>query len=268
MAKTKKKKNSSVKKVLKKDSNIENKKALNVQNEKESNVENKNALDVENKKDSKINDLTSAKSSQKISNSEKKVVKEIDNKMAFGVIGLLGLIVLVLFYMLFFYSPYTYSFVVNDVPYYSNYYTPTSFFNTIRNEKTVYVSPMIVENDISPTVVNSMQLWNVILNLQGVNVIQLLRVYNPDFSYCQTNDGNVNASNFLTKEECQVVLNSDNWIILIEEGKTRVIIDEKKVSIFSSRVNSSVVNFSVIKEIFPDAEEAFDLINQRIYGIQ
>jgi hypothetical protein len=257
MAKTTKKKSSSVKKVLKKDANkiVQNKKALSVENKKDFNV----------KSNIKLNDLTSAKN---VSSSEKKVVKEIDNKMAFGVIGLLALIVLVLFYMLFFYSPYTYSFVVNDVPYYSNYYTPTSFFNTIKDEKTVYVSPMIVENDISPTFVNSMQLWNVILNLQGVNVIQLLRVHDPDFSYCQTNDGNVNASNFLTKEDCQNILKSDNWIILIEEGRTRVIIDEKKVSIFSSRVNSSVVNFSVIKEIFPDAEKAFDLINQRIYGIQ
>ncbi|MDD3083694.1 MAG: hypothetical protein PHP82_01595 [Candidatus ainarchaeum sp.] len=220
------------------------------------------------KKESKI--INAVIEDKKTSDVKEKVIKkQVDNKKAFLSLGLLILVVLILFYFLFFYSPYKYSFTINNVPYYSNYYTPSSFFNTIKNEKIVFVSPLLEEENISPIMVNSMQLWNVVLNANNVNVVQLIRVTkNGELSYCQTNDGNVEINKVLSLQECNVLLNNNNWVVFIDEGKTSVIIEENKVKVFSPRIESSMVNFSVIKEIFPNAQESLDIINQKIYGIQ
>lgn len=214
----------------------------------------------------------------KDSSREKKVVVKknnivgkdiVDDKKAFLVIGLLVLIVVVLFYFLFFHSPYKYSFVVDSIPYHSNYYTPTEFFNIISSEKTVFVSPVFEENNINPSVFNAMQLWNVILNASGVQTVLLVRVSeNNVLSYCRTNSGLVEVDEIISLEECNNIISSDKWVVLLEQGSERVVIEENKAIIFSSIENSSFVSYSVIKQIFPNAESVFDMINQKIYGIQ
>lgn len=197
------------------------------------------------------------------------VIHHVDDKKAFLIIGASIILLLIFFYFLFVYSPYKYSFVVNDVSFNSNYYTPNSFFNIIKNEKTVYVSPALQENNISPIMVNSMQLWNIVLNYNKINVIQLIRVYEDgELKYCQTNNGALEVSDMVNSEECNAIINDSNWIILINEGKPSVIIEKNKV-IVSSRVDdSSLINFMVIKSIFPNAQEILDLVNQKIYGVK
>jgi hypothetical protein len=248
--------------------NNSNKSNLNKNNLTKSNLSKNNSSNDNLKKESKI--VSAVIEDKKVSDVKEKIVKkQINDKKAFFLIGFAVILLLILFYSLFFYNPYKYSFVINDVPYNSNYFTPNGFFNVIKNESEVFVSPALNEKDVSPIVVNAMQLWNVILNFQGTKVIQLVRVFDDgQLVYCQTNDGNVELNKVLSKQDCEEILNGKEWVVLINEGKIGVIIEENKVIISSPRDESSVINFIVIKEIFPDAQQAFDIINQKIYGIK
>jgi flagellar biosynthesis GTPase FlhF len=199
---------------------------------------------------------------------EVKKQKEIENKKAIVIIGIALIIVLVLFYFVFFYSPYKYQFSVSGLTYKSNYYTPNEFFNIVKEQDAIFISPVLEEGRASPIIANAMNIWQVVLIMNDINAIQLIRVVDEDneLMYCYTNNGNPENSTQLTIDECDEI-RENNYVINIEEGKEQVIIGENSVSIYSSESSSSLVSFAVLKEIFPNAQESLDKVNEKIYGI-
>ncbi len=235
------------------------------------------------KKNSKKLESKIKKTVKEVGKETKKTVKEIENetrtskktkeienwKVITTILILIIIIIGGLFLILTEIPFYKYSFEVNGVPYYSDYYTPGEFLQTIKQEEKVFVSPILREDEISLTTVNALLLWNVVLNINGVEVEQLIRVKEGnELKYCYTNEGKVELNEQITVEECEQKLRSDNWIILIEEGRERVIIDWKKVIVTSPEQRTSMTNFAIIEEIFPNAREALEKVNQIIYGIQ
>lgn len=236
--KTKKKNNKITKK---------NKEKVSVSNEK-------NIINIENK----IN-----------MNSEKKIIKkkEISNKKAYAVIALVIIVILVALYFAFV-PQYKYVFNVNGIPYYSNYYTPTEFSNFVKNLDVIYVSPALIETNVNPSIVNSMNLWQVVLIMNGVDAVQLVRAVDNDgkLLYCSTNNGDPTQNVQLSIDECNNIMNN-NFVVKIETGSERVVLEANSITVYSSSAIVSNVNFAVIKDIFPNAQEALDIVNEKIYGI-
>jgi hypothetical protein len=86
------------------------------------------------------------------------------------------------------------SFERNGVHYYSNDYSPVEFFGAIKDANEIYVSPGLIEGKADQLVVNSMNLWQVVLIAEGRKAIQLVRAYDSESGqregrllYCQTN---------------------------------------------------------------------------------
>ena len=52
-----------------------------------------------------------------------------------------------------------------------------------------------------------------------------------------------------------------------EEGSARALIEKNKLSVFAREEIASQVNFIVMLEIFPNAREALDIVNEKIYGL-
>ncbi len=114
-----------------------------------------------------------------------------------------------------------------------------------------------------------MNLWQIVLIGNKITPIQLIRVTeNKELIYCYTNFGNVTDSNQISIEQCNSVLNNkENFVIFIEEANTGVFLENNRMTISSSEVQAGQVNFTVIKEIFTNAQEILDMVNQKIYGI-
>ena len=163
-----------------------------------------------------------------------------------------------------------YSFEIQGIPYCSNTYTPTTFFNEFSQNKMVYVSPILDELGADQFTVNAMNLWQVVLIGNNISATQLIRVrVNGQISYCYTNVGDVQTAEKITLEECNQILNNkENAVVFLEEGKEKVVMESNKIWIYSS--TSKVVgqvNFAIIKQIFPNAQSILDKVNEKIYGI-
>jgi hypothetical protein len=206
---------------------------------------------------------TNKKTKQK----KKKQIPKLSKNNIYIILG--SIIVLIIIILLFFNQSYTYQINRSGINYYSNEFTPTESFNQLKNQETVYVSPLLEENNASVFFTNAMNLWQIVLIGNDINAIQLIRVEeNNEFVYCYTNEGNVKESKQITVEECNQILNNeDNFKVLIEEGSSRVILENNKISVFSSEENSGITNFSVIREAFVNAQNILDIVNQKIYGI-
>ncbi len=240
-------------KTKKKNANVKRKSKIKDM-EKVNVVSGKNIINIENK----IN-----------VNSEKKIFKkkEISNKKAYALIALVIVVILIALYFAFV-PQYKYSFNVGGLPYYSNYYTPTEFSNFVKNLDVVYVSPALVETNVNPSIVNAMNLWQVVLIMNGVDAVQLVRAVDSQgkLLYCSTNNGDPTQNIQLSIDECNNVMNN-NFVVKIETGNEKVILEANSITIYSSSAIISNVNFAVIKDIFPNAQEALDIVNEKIYGI-
>lgn len=235
--------------------------------QKKKNVNKKPKKEKSTKKEVKVK-----KESSKLNSSEKKVVKE-KNKFDFKLVLLviLAIVLLVVVYIQFS-SPnggYTYFFNRGGINYYSNILTPTESFTQLKQQSVIYVSPILEENNASAHLTNAMNLWQVVLIGNKITPIQLIRVReNNELVYCYTNFGNVTDSNKISIENCNNILNNkENFIILIEEGNNGVLLENNKMKITSLESQAGQVNFAVIKEIFSNAQEILDIVNQKIYGI-
>ena len=160
---------------------------------------------------------------------------------------------------------------INGLYYCSNQYTPSVFFEEFKNLDEIYVSPALVEGEFESLEVNALLLWQVTLNSEQKNSIQLIRAvdeYN-NLIYCSTNDGNIFNEKRLSKEECQLILNNQNkFFVLMEKGPEKVILEKNKIIIYSSNYKVvSQINFEVIKQIFSDAEKYRLIVNESIAGL-
>jgi len=163
-----------------------------------------------------------------------------------------------------------FSFSIQGIDYCSNTHTPTTFFNEFSQNETVYVSPILDEIGADQLNVNAMNLWQVVLIGNDINVTQLIRVrVNDQISYCYTNLGDVKTAEKMDLDECNKILNDPvTAVVMLEEGREKVVMDGKKIYIYSS--TSKVVgqvNFAIIKQIFPNAQSILDVVNEKIYGI-
>ena len=193
--------------------------------------------------------------------------KEIDDKVAaIGVI--LVVIAIITLFNMFFVPAYAYNFEVNGINYSSNYFTPSEFKEIIKNQDLVYVSPVFEENNAEPIMANAMNLWQVVLIVNHIEAIQLIRSVDSENNllYCNTNYGDPTKNVILEADECKTILNN-NFSVFIETGNPNVILDQNAIIIYSNSGNMSNVNFSVISEVFPNAKEALDIVNEKIYGI-
>lgn len=204
---------------------------------------------------------------------KEEVSKENTEKKEFDIkVPLLVFLLLVLgvvFYFNLINSGYLYEINRGGVTYYSNTLTPSESFNQLRNASEVYVSPVLEENNASVFFTNAMNLWQVVLIGNNVPAVQLIRVKtNNEIVYCYTNFGSVQDSNQLTLEECNQILgDEDNFVVFINEGNKKVILDNNRINVYSSQRDAGIQNFNILKEVFPNAQNILDAVNQRIYGI-
>ncbi|MBT4870084.1 MAG: hypothetical protein HON47_00730 [Candidatus Diapherotrites archaeon] len=163
-----------------------------------------------------------------------------------------------------------FNFTIQGIDYCSNTTVPETFFGEFEQNETVYISPILDEVGADQLVVNAMNLWQVVLIGNEIDAIQLIRVKKEDqISYCFTNDGDVKTAERIELAECNNILNdSANAVVFLEEGREKVLMENKKIWIYSS--TSKVVgqvNFAIIKQIFPNAQNILDIVNEKIYGI-
>ena len=163
-----------------------------------------------------------------------------------------------------------FSFTIQGIDYCSNTTVPETFFEEFEQNDLVYISPILDEVGADQLVVNAMNLWQVVLIGNEIDVVQLIRVRaNDQINYCYTNEGDVKTAEQITLEECNNILNDPaNAVLFLEEGREKVVMNNKKIWIYSS--TSKVVgqvNFAIIKQIFPNAQNILDIVNEKIYGI-
>ncbi len=259
---------------VKKETN--NKKIKNKRNDLKKTKKNNTKKETKtNKAESKTNNKVEIKIENKVNISKKKISNNklsSSDKKKIVLLGLVAIMLILVFAMLviFPFGFYKYSFPVNGIYFLSNEHTPTSFVQEFRNADTIYISPLMVENKVQPLMVNSLNLWQVVSIMNGKQAIQLIRVADDsgNIQHCYTNNGDPTQNELVEVSKCLEVLNdNEKTRVLIEEGRERVMIEKNKVTVFSSIGVMSQVNFIVISEIFPNAQEALDIINQKIYGI-
>jgi len=163
-----------------------------------------------------------------------------------------------------------FGFTIGGISYCSNTYVPEAFFEEFRENELVYVSPILDEIGADQFVVNAMNLWQVILIGNEIDAVQLIRVKaDGQINYCYTNQGDVKTAKEITLEECNNILNNpENAVVFLEDGREKVLLENKKMWIYSS-TNKVIgqVNFAVIKQMFPNAQTILDIVNEKIYGI-
>lgn len=218
------------------------------------------------KKEDKKSSNKKTTKNEESSKSSKKNNFKFDKKWLIGIAILI--IIIIIFYFLFV-PQYAYQINRGRLNYYSNTQTPSESFNQLKASEIVYVSPILEENNASVFFTNAMNLWQVILIGNGIETVQLIRVTeNNEFVYCYTNEGDVKGNKQITVEECNQILNNkNNFVVLIEEGERKVILENNKIVVYSSEQYSGQVNFAILKEAFNNAQVILDTVNQKIYGI-
>lgn len=184
---------------------------------------------------------------------------------------LIVVIIFVFVYLFFFQNKYTFVVESNGITYYSNDYTPTTFFEEFKQNKTIYVSPLANENGFHNLTANAMNLWLVVLTGNNINPVQLIRMENNgELIYCQTNQGDVMVSEQISAEECNAILNnSENAVVLINiTGKNEVFMQKNKIIVNAQSENVvGQANFFVLKKGFSNAEEIVLKVNTGISNI-
>ncbi len=206
------------------------------------------------------------------SKSIKKNSSEVNSNLKkFFIPSIITIIILAIVYLFFFQNNYAFVVESNGITYYSNEYTPTTFFEEFKQNKTIYISPLANENGFHNLTANAMNLWLVVLTGNNISPVQLIRVEsNGELMYCQTNQGDVMVSEQISAEECNAILNNpENAIVLINiTGKNEVFMQKNKIIVNAQ--SESVVgqaNFFVLKKGFSNAEEIVLKVNTGISNI-
>jgi len=182
------------------------------------------------------------------------------------------LIIVAWVFIVFLPNQYRFSFTVDDVPYYSNDYTPTEFFNIVKDSNSFVVSIALLDGNTDPWAVNSMNLWIVALNSNSKKTVVVTRTVDVfgDIKSCLTNDGNLMQSREISKDACLAILNdpSPTKINLHNGGDNKVILYPNRADIFaqSGRLNSTL-NYLVIKNIFTNFDTTLSIINEKINAV-
>ncbi len=195
----------------------------------------------------------------------KKMASKKSTILFFGT-GAIVLLIIISIWVLFFYSPYRFSVNIDGYNYLSNEETPSVFFEQLKQENEFYISPVFVEGTTEQMVVNSSQLWIVLLNYNQVSAIQLIRVTDTtgNLNECYTNWGDTKKSEVLSAENCQNLINDANKAhIFIDKGGTeQVVLEGKNVYIsYSSTAKVSDVSLSALEQLYPDARATLERIN-------
>ncbi len=203
-------------------------------------------------------------------NKTTKTIKKSNNNLTL-IVGII-VVILVIGAISFslFYTPYDYAFKLNGISYYSNEYTPSEFFEVLKTKEQVFISPIMEDGKASPIFANVLNLWQVVLISNEIDAVQLIRTTDSSGNLmgCYTNNGSVTQSELISVDACNIILNSqDNFVIVPEVGNARVLIEKNKLSVFAREEIASQVNFIVMSEIFPNAREALDRVNEKIYGL-
>jgi hypothetical protein len=200
---------------------------------------------------------------KQIKNTKKKI-----NSLQLIAGAVIVVLIIAIIYFSFFYSPYTYAFKVNGIPHYSNEYVPTEFFEIVKAQETIYVSPIMEDGKASPIFANVLNLWQIVLISNDINAIQLIRTTDSsgNLKGCYTNFGDVMQSEMISVEECNLIIQNE-FVILPEEGNPSVLMEGNKLYVFANEEIASQINFVVMSEIFPNARDALDIINETIYGL-
>jgi hypothetical protein len=206
------------------------------------------------------------------SKSVKKNSSEVNSNLKkFFIPSIITIIILAIVYLFFFQNNYAFVVESNGITYYSNEYTPTTFFEEFKQNKTIYISPLANENGFHNLTANAMNLWLVVLTGNNISPVQLIRMEsNGELMYCQTNQGDVMVSEQISAEECNAILNNpENAIVLINiTGKNEVFMQKNKIIVNAQ--SESVVgqaNFFVLKKGFSNAEEIVLKVNTGISNI-
>lgn len=205
---------------------------------------------------------------------KKKKQNPLKNKTNLIIIGII-IVAIIAFFVAFTISSNPcglakFNFTIQGIPYCSNTFTPTTFFAEFKQNDLVYVSPILDEVGAEQLTANAMNLWQIVLIGNDINAVQLIRVRtDAGISYCYTNKGDIKTAEQISIEECNTILNNpENAVVFIEEGREKVVMDGKKIYIYSSMNEvTSQVNFAVIKQIFPNAQTILSIVNEKIYGI-
>ncbi|MCX6804061.1 MAG: hypothetical protein NTY48_05860 [Candidatus Diapherotrites archaeon] len=184
----------------------------------------------------------------------------------------LVLIVILVVFALFFMPKYKYSFNNGGVEFVSNEFTPSEFFPKFRSNDSFVVSIDLKFGESNSWTVNAMNLWVVALNADKKNVHFLVRSFDAQGKIvsCMTNDANILSSRELSTSECGALLNDSNkgLVIIRLASEDSAVLSKNKLEIFASGTKTiSMVNYIVIKEIYPDFDQLLAIINERINSV-
>jgi hypothetical protein len=220
---------------------------------------------------SNVNSQASAPAFHTAAPSKQNPLLKGNNHIVF--VGVIAVLALVLLYLLVFSTPqYKFSFNINGVQYYSNEYTPSEFFSGFKDNNVFFVSLDLVDGNADSWSVNSLNLWLVALNYDNKKVHSIVRTIDSSgaLKSCMTNDGNILNSKTISDNECSLIMNNNsNPRVLLRFGsQDKVILSANQVEVFSSsKKNSALVNYWVIKQMYPDFDSTLAKINERIGAI-
>jgi len=182
------------------------------------------------------------------------------------------LIVVAWVFIVFLPNQYRFSFAVDDVPYYSNAYTPSEFFKIVRDSDNFLVSVEMLDGNTDPWVVNSMNLWIVAFNSNSKKTTVVTKTTDVfgDIKGCITNDGNLMNSRDISREECLSIVNDPSRIKinLRTSADNRVVLYENRADVFAQKGKlNSTLNYLIIRNIFPNFDTTLSIINEKINAI-
>jgi hypothetical protein len=221
-------------------------------------------LVVENK--SLKNNKSTLSNQQEVDKNKKTFVS--NKKLLFLVTGIVVLLVLAWFFFVFLPNNYRFSFPIDGLNYYSNYYTPSEFFGLVRDSNSVVLSIEVVDQDLDVWAVNARQLWVVGLIFDKKEVIQIVKSVDSsgNLSYCSVNDSNVLQERKLSPEECLSFVSDSNYfsINLRRSSENKVVIEKNGVDIFSLKGESFTwVNYSVIKNVYSNFDQILAIFHEK-----
>jgi hypothetical protein len=247
---------------------MKQKKSTNKNKQKTQNTMKEKKLNTQKKPEKQIiNEKTTQDKTNTESKTKETKFSQKNKLLLFGIIFALIIVVLVFFFI----NQPKYSFVLDGVKYVSNDYTPTEFFKEFKTKQTVYVSPVMLDTKADPIVVNALNLWQIVLIGNNIGAVQLIRTTNEHGTllHCYTNDGNVYVNKQISLQECNAIINdANNVVILLEIGNEKKAVLSKNKLIVYSPINAiNATNFSIMKQIFPNAEEVVRIVNESVYGL-
>ena len=191
--------------------------------------------------------------------------------LVLGGVALL-LVIIVIAVLVFLPNQYRFSFTINALPYYSNEYTPSEFFNLAKNSDSVIVSVDLVDGNADPWTVNALNLWLIAFNADRKDVTSLVKTVDSsgNLKSCITNDGNILQSRDLNIQECLVFVNDVNSlkINLHKSNQNKVILSSNTADIYYQKGEASaIVSYSFIKNIYPNFDTTLAIINEKINGM-